>query len=98
MPALALAGSLIAASGAGAADLMELQRPPTFLALDQNLWVVTVTATVQATPSFPGSERVYRHRLPIDQHRQGRYATPVLVARMTGSASRSTIRRSSTPG
>lgn len=55
MPALALAGSLIAASGAGAADLMELQRPPTFLALDQNLWVVTVTATVQATPSFPGS-------------------------------------------
>lgn len=53
--AFALSACLASGTGALAADLMEVQRPPAFVALDPNLWVVTVTANVQATPRYPGS-------------------------------------------
>lgn len=54
--ALALTACLASGTGALAADLIEPQRPPTFVALDQNLWIVTVTANIQATPRYPGSD------------------------------------------
>ncbi|WP_036302726.1 MipA/OmpV family protein [Methylobacterium sp. 77] len=51
-----MSACLASGTGAHAADLMEVQRPPTFAAIDQNLWLVTVTANVQVTPRYPGSQ------------------------------------------
>lgn len=49
-----LLAALAGGGGARAAD-MPVARPPVFTQVEQNLWIVTVTANVQATPSFPGS-------------------------------------------
>lgn len=57
-PALA-AAAIVAGLASGpvrAADLSALQPAPTFTQVDPSLWVVTLTANVQATPSYPGSE------------------------------------------
>ncbi len=55
LAAAAVAAGLVAGT-AGAADLSAVQPAPTFTQVDPSLWVVTLTANVQATPSYPGSE------------------------------------------
>lgn len=55
---IACAAALSAFLGAGsvkAADMPMAAQPPVFTQVDQNLWIVTITGNVQATPRYPGS-------------------------------------------
>lgn len=54
--AAAVAAGLASGQAARAADLSAASPAPTFTQVDPSLWVVTLTANVQATPSYPGSE------------------------------------------
>lgn len=80
LAALALAAALGVGRGASAADLMAAQRAPTFAAVDPNLWIVTLTANVQATPRYPGSGEYTALGYPsLDIRRAGtlrRFSTP----------------------